>query len=115
LAGAYAISNKATKLYYGAHAGDHAIYPDCRAEFIDAMKVAFLLCDWSLLRLEAPYWAIDKGDIVMIGTHLGVDYSLTHTCYNAGPEACGKCGSCTERLEGFKKAGLIDPVVYKGL
>lgn len=113
LAAAYAISNKATKLFYGAHAGDHAIYPDCREEFISVMKQAFLLCDWNKLELEAPYWDIDKGDILLIGKKLGVDYSITHTCYNAGPEACGVCGSCSERLLGFEKAGMIDPIKYK--
>lgn len=112
LATAYAISNDASKLFYGAHAGDHAIYPDCRKEFIDKMKDVIKICDWKEVELLAPYWNIDKGDIAIIGKNLGVDYSLTHTCYNGLEIACGKCGACQERLEAFKKAGIEDPVKY---
>ena len=113
LATSYAISVDATKLFYGAHAGDHDIYPDCRKEFIDSMKQSIGLCDWNRVELDAPYWDIDKGDIAIKGLELGVDYSLTLTCYNGGEEACGKCGSCTERLEAFEKAGVKDPIKYK--
>jgi 7-cyano-7-deazaguanine synthase len=119
LAAAYAIGVGATKLFYGAHNGDHAIYPDCRKEFIDVMKQAFLLCDWTKIELEAPYWDLDKGDILVIGKKLNVDYSKTWTCYDpkvSGDRviSCGKCGSCTERLDGFKKAEMIDPIPYVG-
>ena len=113
LATSYAISVGAKKLFYGAHAGDHDIYPDCRKEFIDSMKQSIDLCDWSKVELEAPYWNIDKGDIAIKGKELNVDYSLTWTCYKGKEKACGKCGACVERLEAFEKADVDDPVEYE--
>lgn len=113
LAGAYAIGIKAKNLFYGAHAGDHEIYPDCRKEFVEAMQNSFNLCDWSPLNLEAPYIGIDKGDILKIGLGLKVDYNLTRTCYQSTELACGKCGSCNERLAAFKKNEIKDPVKYQ--
>ena len=112
LATSYAISLGALKLFYGAHAGDHEIYPDCRKEFVDKMKEVLKLCDWKQVELEAPYWNIDKGDIAIKGKQLDVDYTLTWTCYTGGEKACGKCGACAERLEAFKKAEVIDPIKY---
>lgn len=113
LATAYTINLKATKLFYGAHAGDHEIYPDCRKEFVDVMYCAISLCDWTKVELQAPYLNIDKGDIAIKGKELGVDYSLTWTCYKGREKACGKCGACTERLEAFEKAGMKDPIEYE--
>ena len=113
LAISYAIGLGAEDLFYGAHAGDHAIYPDCRKKFVDAMKQVAMLCDYKQIRLHAPYLEIDKGDIINKGKKLGVDYSLTWTCYVGKHNACGKCGSCMERLEAFKKAGIKDPTVYE--
>ena len=113
LAASFASTRKAKHLFYGAHAGDHAIYPDCRKEFVEAMKESIKLCDWSELELHAPYLNVDKGDIVIKGKELNVDYSLTTTCYNGREKACGKCGSCQERLEAFKKLGIEDPVEYE--
>ena len=113
LATAYAISIDAENLYYGAHAGDHTIYPDCRRVFVDSMRVAIQLADWKEVKLYAPYLGIDKGDIAIKGKELGVDYSLTWTCYKGKVKACGKCGACQERLEAFAKAGIKDPVEYE--
>jgi len=113
LATSYAISIDAKKLCYGAHAGDHDIYPDCRKEFVDSMRESIKLCDWSIVHLDAPYWDMDKGDIAVLGKKLGVDYNLTHTCYEGTEIACGECGACVERLEAFEKAGVEDPVRYK--
>jgi 7-cyano-7-deazaguanine synthase len=113
LAAAYAISNKATIVLYGAHAGDHTIYPDCRPPFIQAMNNALHLCDWSKVELRAPYMNMTKGDIVTLGKSLDVDFSLTWTCYKGGEKACGKCGSCRERLEAFEVAGFKDPIPYE--
>jgi len=113
LATAYAIGIRADKLFYGAHAGDHTIYPDCRKEFVEAMKKAIGLADWHKVELEAPYLDMDKGDIAIRGKELGVDYSLTWTCYKGQEKACGKCGSCRERLEAFEKAGMKDPIPYE--
>lgn len=112
LATSYAISKDAKKLFYGAHAGDHDIYPDCRKEFIDKMREVIKVCDWKEVELEAPYWDIDKGDVAIKGKELNVDYSLTHTCYKGGEKACGKCGACVERREAFEKAGIEDPITY---
>ncbi len=115
LAVGYAITIGAKKVFYGAHAGDHAIYPDCRREFVAAMKRAIPVADWAAVELEAPYLDLDKGDIAIRGKNLGVDYSLTWTCYKGGDKACGKCGACRERLEAFWKAGMTDPVEYEGV
>jgi len=113
LATSYAIGLKATKIFYGAHAGDHAIYPDCRPEFVSKLADVIAIADWSSVELRAPYLQMDKGDIAIRGKELGVDYSLTWTCYKGGLKACGKCGSCTERLEAFEKAGIKDPINYE--
>ncbi len=92
----------------------NSIYPDCRPEFIDSMVQSIKLADWNEVELKAPYWNINKIDILKKGLELGVDYSLTHTCYNPNKagESCGKCGSCRERLEAFEKNGIKDPLKY---
>ena len=107
-----AIAGGIPHLFYAAHSGDHAIYPDCRPVFVSAMETALHLCDWTDITLHAPYLHLTKADIVKIGTRLGVDYSLTWTCYRGEALACGLCGSCTERLEAFRIAGIEDPVEY---
>ena len=112
LAAARAIAGGIPHLFYAAHSGDHAIYPDCRPVFVSAMETALHLCDWTDITLHAPYLHLTKADIVKIGTRLGVDYSLTWTCYRGEALACGLCGSCTERLEAFREAGVEDPVEY---
>ena len=117
LAVGYAVSLDAGTVYYGAHAGDHAIYPDCRKEFVTAMQEAIKLCDWKKVRLEAPYIDIDKGDIVIIGKQIGMfdacGYTDTWTCYKGLDKACGKCGACSERILAFHKAEVVDPVEYE--
>ncbi|MFX1274214.1 MAG: 7-cyano-7-deazaguanine synthase QueC [Promethearchaeota archaeon] len=113
IAVSHAIGIGATEVYYAAHSGDHAIYPDCRKEFISKLNEAIELCDWEKISLKAPYANLDKGDIAIRGRDLGVDYSLTWTCYKGGSKACGKCGSCVERLEAFEKAKLKDPLDYE--
>lgn len=113
ISAAYAISLGAKKLFYGAHAGDHPIYPDCRKEFVEAMKNALYLADYIGLELEAPYVDMKKEDILRRGLELGVNYSLTWSCYKGGQKACGRCGTCTERIEAFKKVGVKDPIEYE--
>lgn len=110
LATSYAISLGAKKVFYGAHSGDHAIYPDCRPEFVDAMKALIKIADWHEVELEAPFIDMDKGDIARLGMKLGVDYNDTWTCYKGGETPCGKCGSCVERLEAFQKVTMADTV-----
>tara|TARA_R110002051_G_scaffold24381_1_gene60583 strand:+ start:11280 stop:11948 length:669 start_codon:yes stop_codon:yes gene_type:complete len=110
-AAAVALSRNADRLAYGAHSGDHTIYPDCRPEFVEAMQAAFDLCDWKQIKLYAPYLALDKGEVCKRGVELGVRFDLTWTCYVGGDKPCGKCGSCTERAEAFAFAKTIDPLM----
>lgn len=110
---ALAISQKATKVCYAAHAGDHTIYPDCRPEFVEALGKAILLADWSQIQLEAPFVDSPKARIVQIGDSLGVDFKLTWSCYKGGEKHCGKCGTCVERKEAFVLAGVPDPTEYE--
>lgn len=112
-AGAVAISRGMSRLAYGAHAGDHTIYPDCRPDFVKAMRTAFGLCDWSHLDLYAPYLNWSKGEICRRGLELGVPYEHTWTCYSGDKEPCHQCGSCTERAEAFEFAGDKDPLLCK--
>ena len=114
IATAYAIGIKAKKLFYGAHAGDHNIYPDCRQVFVDAMKKAIELCDWHHVSLEAPYAKITKADIIRKGLKLDVDYSLTYSCYVGKEKSCGKCGTCVERTEAFLANNTQDPLYSNG-
>jgi 7-cyano-7-deazaguanine synthase len=98
-AASMAIAKDKDILAYGCHAGDHAIYPDCRTEFVEAMKVALSLCDWKQLELFTPFVEFDKGWIARLGHELEVPFDMTWTCYEGGEEPCGKCGSCVERNE----------------
>lgn len=113
LATAYAIGIESGTVWYGAHGGDHAIYPDCRPLFVKEMGDAISVCDTRKVVLLAPYLFLDKADILKKGLELGIDYSLTWTCYEGKELACGKCGSCTERLEAFKAVGVRDPIRYE--
>lgn len=114
MAAAHAIAMDIEWIAYAAHAGDHAIYPDCRPSFVNAMERAFQQSDWKEVHLFAPYALIglDKGDIVKEGIALGVPYEKTWTCYKGLDKHCGKCGSCRERKDAFLKAGAIDPTEY---
>ncbi len=112
LAIAYAISIKSSEIYYGAHAGDHIIYPDCRPDFVSAMQNVAKYCHYWPIKIQAPYLHITKADIVKEGLQFNVDYSLTWTCYKGEEKACGKCGSCTERLEAFSQNDSKDPIQY---
>ncbi len=94
------------------HAGDHAIYPDCRASFVKAMDESMREGTWAGVRLLAPYTRITKTDIIRRGAALGVDYSRTWSCYKGGEKHCGRCGTCVERKEAFLAAGIPDPTEY---
>ena len=113
LAIAYAVSIKAEAVYYGAHGGDHAIYPDCRPEFIEKMDAVSKVANYESVDVLAPFQRIDKTDILRKGLDKGLDYSKTWTCYNGRERACGKCGACQERLEAFQLNGLVDPLTYE--
>jgi len=113
VAGAIALANKSDAVAYGAHAGDHTIYPDCRPVFIRTMRTAFQLCDWETIDLLTPFQDWTKGQIAALGVMLEVPYDLTWTCYEGREQPCGLCGSCTERAEAFKFAGQPDPLVTR--
>ena len=92
------------------HAGDHAIYPDCRPEFIDACDKAAAAGTYNGVRIVSPYCDITKRDIALRGREFGVDFALTYSCYKGGEKHCGVCGTCRERLEAL--AGF-DPTDYE--
>lgn len=94
------------------HGGDHAIYPDCRPEFVEAMGGAIRTGTDGEVSLYAPYTRLTKADIARRGTALGVDYALTWSCYKGGEVHCGVCGTCRERKAAFREAGLVDPTRY---
>jgi len=110
----------ATDIYIGVNALDYSGYPDCRPEYIAAYeKMANLATKAGVegaspLKIHAPLISMSKADIILHGVALGVDYSLTHSCYDPGPDglSCGKCDSCRLRLKGFAEAGLSDPLRY---
>ena len=81
------------------HAGNHAIYPDCRALFIRAMGMAMTEGTFSHIQLTAPFTRMTKREIALEGKRIGMDFGLTYSCYKGGPIHCGKCGTCTERKE----------------
>lgn len=111
----YAESIGADIIALGVHGGDHHIYPDCRPEFISSLNTAVILATDKKVRLEAPFLYFTKSEIIKTGLNLKnveVPYYLTRTCYKDQELACGKCGSCVERLEAFEKLGLKDPIKY---
>lgn len=105
-------SREAQGLVIAAHAGDHAIYPDCREPFMKAMAEAMQAGTYAAIELLRPFIAIDKTGIARLGHELGVDFSHTWSCYKGGDIHCGTCGTCVERREAFANAGLTDPTPY---
>lgn len=112
IAAGWAISERADRVAYGAHAGDHTIYPDCRPEFAEAIGKAIGLADWHHVELYCPFITLSKADIVQLGAKHAVDFATTWSCYDDGKVHCGRCGTCVERKEAFEKAGVPDPTVY---
>jgi 7-cyano-7-deazaguanine synthase len=115
IATGFAESRGAEGLVIAAHGGDHAIYPDCREEFMQAMGEAMRRGTYAGITLLRPFIAMDKAQIAAEGARLGVDYARTWSCYQGGPVHCGRCGTCVERREAFLLAGLPDPTVYAAL
>jgi 7-cyano-7-deazaguanine synthase len=95
-----------------AHGGDHAIYPDCREDFMRAMGDAMRLGTYAGVKLLRPFIALNKGQIAAKGAELGVDFARTWSCYKGGTKHCGTCGTCVERREAFLQAGIKDPTEY---
>lgn len=102
-----------TKVFIANHGGDHAIYPDCRGSFIEAIDAASQAGTYEHVRIVAPYTNITKTDIAIRGKLLGIDYAETWSCYKGGELHCGKCGTCVERKEALREAGLIDATQYE--
>jgi 7-cyano-7-deazaguanine synthase len=113
VAAGWAISRQADRVAYGAHTGDHTIYPDCRPEFAEAMARAIGLADWHHVELYCPFIRMTKGDIVRTGAALHVDFATTWSCYEGGDLHCGQCGTCVERREAFVQANVADPTTYR--
>ncbi len=120
LALAWAETLKAPDIFIGVNALDYSGYPDCRPEYIEAFeKMANLALKETVegrmrVRIHTPLIKMTKAQIIKKGVELGVDFSLTHSCYDPGPldRACGRCDSCTLRKKGFAEAGIADPTQY---
>lgn len=108
----YAESIGARGIVIAAHSGDHAIYPDCREEFMVAMANALRAGTYGSVEILRPFISLTKAQIALRGHQLGVDFAKTWSCYKGGDRHCGRCGTCIERREAFAVAGLSDPTDY---
>lgn len=119
IAVAVAIVSKADVVAFGAHAGDHAIYPDCRTEFVERFTRSVRTANEGLLvddfEILAPFLTQSKTDIVRIGAALEVPFERTWSCYRGEAAHCGTCGTCTERKEAFQQSGITDPTNYRSV
>ena len=106
-------SNGLKRVMIANHAGDHAIYPDCRPGFIQAMSQAMQNGTYEGIKIFAPYTSISKADIARHGKRLGIDYSEPYSCYKGREKHCGKCGTCRERREALREAGIVDTTEYE--
>jgi len=112
IAAGFAESRGAEALVIAAHAGDHAIYPDCREPFMRAVAEAIRSGTYAGVQVLRPFIAMNKAQIAARGAALGVDFAQTWSCYKGGEIHCGTCGTCVERREAFHLAGLSDPTEY---
>ena len=113
IAAGYAESIDAEALVIAAHSGDHAIYPDCREPFMQAMATAMGEGTYAKIQLLRPFIATDKAAIARRGVELGINFAETWSCYKGGAIHCGTCGTCVERREAFILADLPDPTEYE--
>ena len=113
VAAGLAEDNGLQQIMMANHAGDHAIYPDCRPAFVQARDNAVQAGTYNGVRLFTPYTSLTKADIARRGKALGIDYSETWSCYKGGEHHCGKCGTCTERIEALREAGVEDNTIYE--
>ncbi len=109
----WAVSHKFDTVSYAAHHGDHAIYPDCREEFAQALDKSIQLADWHHVSLHRPFVGMTKADIVTLGIKLNVPYEKTWSCYKGRKYHCGSCGTCIERREAFYLSKVRDPTIYE--
>jgi len=106
-------SRNAEALVIAAHAGDHAIYPDCREPFMEGIAAAMREGTYARIELLRPFIDLDKTAIAKLGDDLKVDFGKTWSCYRGAAIHCGRCGTCVERREAFILAGLPDPTDYE--
>lgn len=106
-------SNGLRRVMIANHAGDHTLYPDCRPDFIKAMSSATSAGTYENITISAPYTFLSKKEIAEHGKALGLDYSETYSCYKGGEKHCGKCGTCHERRQALKDAGIEDTTEYE--
>jgi len=110
----WAVSLKYDSVAYAAHAGDHAVYPDCREEFVRPLAEAVLQADWHKVALERPFLLYTKAEVLKVGALNGgmAALALSYSCYEGKEAHCGLCGTCQERRVAFRDAGLEDPTKY---
>lgn len=113
VAAGLAESNGLKRVMIANHAGDHAVYPDCRPGFVNAMGQAIAEGTFEHIILDAPYTGITKDDIARRGAQLGIDYSHTYSCYCGGEKHCGRCATCLERRQALAAAGIEDTTPYE--
>lgn len=113
IAAGIAESKGATGLVIAAHGGDHALYPDCREDFMAAMSAAISHGTYAQLQILRPFISLSKTEIAAIGAELGVDFAQTYSCYCGRPHHCGQCATCRERKEAFAATGIPDPTTYE--
>ncbi|MBE6414595.1 MAG: 7-cyano-7-deazaguanine synthase QueC [Verrucomicrobiaceae bacterium] len=113
VATARAIAIGTNVVAYAAHSGDHAIYPDCRNEFTNALDSVLRVCHYDEITLYRPFIDLNKSQIVKLGAELGVDFKQTWSCYKGEDLHCGKCGTCMERRQAFQEANIPDPTIYQ--
>ncbi len=113
IAAGLAEDNALKRIMLANHSGDHAIYPDCRAAFVEAMNRSCQAGTYQQVELFTPYTQWIKADIARRGKELGIDYSETWSCYKGGERPCGKCGTCVERREALRDAGIDDKTEYE--
>jgi len=112
IASAYALTLNTNYIAYAAHLNDQTIYPDCQVEYIRKMQDALTAGNYNPIVIIHPFTDKTKAGIVRIGLQLKVPFELTWSCYEGKDEACGKCGTCQERIEAFKQNNLVDPIKY---
>ena len=110
----------ASEIWIGVNQLDYSGYPDCRPEYVEAFKKMAALAtkagvEGQSLEIRTPLLYLSKSEIITLGTSLGVDYSLTRTCYDLDQDglSCGRCESCLLRKRGFEEAGVPDPIPYR--
>lgn len=104
IAASIAVQRQHSTVAYAAHLDDQGVYPDCRPGFIHAMRDVLAVCDYKPIALFTPFAAMSKKEIIKLGRKMGLDYSMTWSCYTGGAEPCGTCGACSARQTAMENA-----------